>query len=56
MKTNSRLYDIINLFQLEKRNINNIDNADCIDYSFINTLIEQKRKSAIDYLNNQIVG
>lgn len=56
VKTNSRLYDIISLFQLEKRNINNINNADCIDYSFVNTVIEQKRKSAIDYLKNQIVG
>ena len=56
VKTNSRLYDIISLFQLEKRNIDNIDNEDCIDYSFINTVIEQKRESAIDYLKNQIEG
>lgn len=56
VKTNSRLYDVISLFQLEKRNIDNIDNEDYIDYSFINTVIEQKRESAIDYLKNQIVG
>lgn len=56
VKTNSRLFDIISLFQLETRNAENINSENVIDYALVNNIIELKRASAIKYLNIQIIG
>lgn len=56
VKTNSRLFDVISLFHLEKREIENIDDETEIDYAPVNVLIESKRECAIKYLKSQIMG
>lgn len=56
VKTNSRLFDIVSLFRLEKRDVENIDVETVIDYAPLNALIELKRQSAIKYLESQIIG
>lgn len=55
-KTNSRLSDIIKIFNLEQRDIDNIEKDLLIDYTNVNRVIEEKRKSAIRYLEKQIMG
>lgn len=52
--TNSRLYDIIKLFQLECREATYIQKEDIIDYTKINSIIDLKRNHALKYLHNQI--
>ena len=56
VKTNSRLLDIIKMFNLEQRHIDNIEKDDFIDYKEVNGVIEEKRKSAIKYIEQQITG
>lgn len=56
VKTNSRLLDIIKMFNLEQRHINNIEQDDFVDYKEVNCVIEEKRKSAFKYLEQQITG
>ena len=56
VKTNSRLNDIIKMFNLEQRDIDNIEKDVLIDYKDVNDVIEKKRKTAIEYLERQITG
>lgn len=54
---NSRLSDVINLFNLEKNNVSNYKSIPLqneINYEFINKTIEQKRNDAIFYIQSII--
>lgn len=53
-KTNSRIQDIIELFGLQKQNITLTDYSTDIDYSAINPIIETERKSALDFINENL--
>lgn len=55
VKTNSRLYDIIKLFHLEKRDVACIQDETVVDYKEINQIIEAERECALKYLYNQIL-
>jgi len=44
------------MFNLEQRHIDNIEKDDFIDYKEVNGVIEEKRKSAIKYIEQQITG
>ena len=56
-RTNSRLRDIIGMFQLQRQNIAYNRTRDCnIDFEKINNIIKQKRKESINYLTYCISG
>ncbi len=54
-KVNSRLQNILDLFELEDRhvkNLNCLDQIERIDYVKVNRLLEVERKKSIEYLNS----
>lgn len=55
VKTNSRLRDIIDMFQLQSQNLANTSALDSdIDYIVVEAAIEDKRNAAVKYLINNI--
>ena len=53
-KTNSRIQDIIELFGLQKQNITLTDYSTDINYSEINTKIQDERNNAMNFLNDNL--
>ena len=56
-RTNSRLRDVTEMFQLQGQNIANNQTWQCtINYTSVNNIIEKKRSEAIDYLTSCTCG
>ena len=57
VNTNPRIQSILELFELNNRNISTIDDFNSlkdIDYIKLNQVIDEKRKSSISYLKNAL--
>ena len=52
--TNSRLLDIIKMFNLEQRHIDNIEKDDFIDYKEVNGVIKKKESLRLNTLSNKL--